>query len=534
MSRIILKNISYILPGGKKIFNNLSFSFNPELIGVVGKNGIGKSTLAKIIAGKLTVQSGSVEVSGRLKSLPQILDDWIDSNVAEIFAIKNKYEALKRLENGQGNKEDLVILDDDWDLVEQVEIIKERIGISHIDLDRKYTSLSGGEKVRCLLASLLIDNPDFIILDEPTNHLDAEGRNIIYDFVKNWKKGMIVISHDKNLLRLMNTIAELSSIGFKSYGGNYDYYIQQKKLEDEAAQKEIRNVTVELKKLIEKKLHVIERQQKRNVSGEKRAEKSNQPKIMANQLKGSGEKTLKKLKEIHNEKINEIEKKLSDIKKKQRPNINIKLDISNKDHFKQKNIVTAERINFSYNKKKNIWLYDLSFNIYGGERIELRGKNGTGKTTLLKMIRGELKNLTGKLEVRSKKIGSLEQDISILDEEISILENINNASGRKLPEHDLRIKLGRFLFYKDDVFKKAKVLSGGERMRAGLACLLSSYKTPDLILLDEPTNNLDLESIEELIDGLNKYKGTILVVSHDPDFLREINVERIIDLDEYF
>lgn len=339
---------------------------------------------------------------------------------------------------------------------------------------------------------------------------------------------------DRTLLRLMKIIVELSSVGVKTYGGNYDYYLQQKKMEDEAVQREIRNITVELKKSIEKKNRVIQRQQKRNINGEKKSEKSNLPKIMANQLKGSGEKTLKKLKEIHNEKINEIEKKLSDIKKKQRPNINIKLDISNKDHFKQKNIVTAERINFSYNKKKNIWLYDLSFNIYGGERIELRGKNGTGKTTLLKMIRGELKNLTGKLEVRSKKIGSLEQDISILDEEISILENINNASGRKLPEHDLRIKLGRFLFYKDDVFKKAKVLSGGERMRAGLACLLSSYKTPDLILLDEPTNNLDLESIEELIDGLNKYKGTILVVSHDPDFLREINVERIIDLDEYF
>ncbi|MEJ2615633.1 MAG: ATP-binding cassette domain-containing protein [Ignavibacteriaceae bacterium] len=254
---------------------------------------------------------------------------------------------------------------------------------------------------------------------------------------------------------------------------------------------------------------------------------------MANQLKGSGEKTLKKLKDIHNDKINETEKKMADIKQKQRSKINIKLDISNKDHFKQKNIVTAEKINFSYNKKKNVWLYDLSFSIYGGERIELKGKNGTGKTTLLKMIRGELRNSTGELEVRTKKIVSLDQDISILDEELSILENINNASGRKLPEHELRIRLGRFLFYKDEVFKIAGVLSGGERMRAGLACLLSSFDTPDLIILDEPTNNLDLESIEELTSGLNKYKGAIIVVSHDPDFLKEIEVERIIDLDEY-
>ena len=532
MSRIILKNISYILPGGKKIFENLSFSFNSELIGLVGKNGIGKSTLAKIITGKLTAQGGSVEVSGRLKYLPQILDEWLDLNIAEIFLIKNKYEALKRLENGKGDKEDLFILDDDWELFNRIEFIKDKAGISHIDLDRKYASLSGGEKIRCLLASLLIENPEFIILDEPTNHLDNEGRNMIYDFVQNWKKGMIVISHDRILLRLMNSIVELSSIGFKSYGGNYDYYIEQKKLEDEAVQKEIRNVTVELKKSIEKKLNVIERQQKRNISGEKRAEKSNLPKIIAHQLKGSGEKTLKKLKDIHNEKINETEKKLSDIKQRQRSYINIKFDINEKNNYKQKNIVTAEKINFSYGKKK-IWMNNLSFGIYGEERIELKGKNGTGKTTLLKMIRGELKNSAGSLEVRTKKIGSLDQDISILNEELSILENINNSSGRKLPEHELRIRLGRFLFYKDDVFKKAGVLSGGERMRAGLACLLSSHDSPDLIILDEPTNNLDLESIEELTNGLNKYRGAILVVSHDPDFLKDIGVQRIIDLDDY-
>ena len=483
MSRIILKNISYILPGGKKIFNNLSFSFNPERTGIVGKNGIGKSTLAQIIAEKILIQSGTVEVSGRLKYLPQILDDWFDLDIAEIFSIKNKYEALKRLENGKGDKDDLLIIDDDWGLAERLEIIKERLGISHITLNRKYASLSGGEKIRCLLASLLMDNPDFIILDEPTNHLDAEGRSIVYDFVQKWKKGMIVISHDKVLLRLMNTIAELSSVGFKSYGGNYDYYGQQKKLEDEAVQKEIRNVTVELKKSIEKKNSVIRRQQKSNISGERKAEKSNLPKIMAKQLKGSGEKTLKKLKDIHNEKIHETEKKLSEIKQKQRSNINIKFDITNREHYKQKNIVTAERINFRYDKKKNIWMKDLSFSIYGGERIELRGRNGSGKTTLLKMIRGEIQNSSGKLDIRTNKIGSLDQDISILKEELSILENINNVSGGKLHEHELRIRLGRFLFYKDDVFKKVRVLSGGERMRAGLACLLSPFDTPDLIIL---------------------------------------------------
>lgn len=533
MSHVILKNISYILPGGKKIIDNLTYTFNPELVGIVGKNGIGKSTLAKIIAKEISMQNGFVEISGRLKYLPQVLDHWLNLTVSDVLSIKNKYEALKRLENGKGDKYDLLVIDNDWDLVERLGILKERLGVSHINLDREYVSLSGGEKIRCLLVSLLIDNPDFIILDEPTNHLDTEGRNIIYEFVNKWKKGMIVISHDRTLLRLMKTIVELSSAGLRSYGGNYDYYAQQKKLEDEAVKKEIRNVKVELKKSIEKKNLVVQRQLKSNISGEKKAEKSNIPKIMANQLKGAGEKTLKKLKDIHDEKIHETEKKLSEIKLKQRSNINIKFDINNKVHYKQKNIITAKKINFNYDEKKNIWVKDLSFSIYGGERIELKGRNGSGKTTLFKMIRGEMKNSHGILDVRTGKIGYFDQDISILNNELNLLENIRYASEGKLPEHELRIRLGRFLFYKDDVFKKAKVLSGGERMRAGLACLLSSHIIPDLIILDEPTNNLDLESIEELTNGLNKFNGAILVVSHDPDFLQEIEVKRIIDLDEY-
>jgi len=533
MSRIILKNISYTIPNGIKIFDELSFSFNPVLTGLIGKNGIGKSTLAKIIDKQIIPESGNVEVLGKVKYLPQNFSELTGKTVADVFLIKEKYDALKRLEEGRGSKRDLLILDDDWELESRIDAVKEKMKISHIDLSREYSSLSGGEKVKCMFALLLLSNPDFIVLDEPTNHLDYQGRQIVYDFVSNWKKGMIVISHDRSLLRLMNTIVELSSVGLKSYGGNYEFYLEQKELEDEAVQNQIRNVNSELKKAIQHKAEVTQRQQKRNISGEKKAVKSNIPKIMANQLKGAGEKTLKKLKDIHNEKINSIEEKLSEVKLRQRSSYNIKFDLEGDKKQKQSNLVTAQAINFCYEKNKTLWKKNLSFTIYGGERVVLKGKNGSGKTTLLKMIRGELKHSTGELEVRIQKIGSLDQDVSLLNDELTLLENIKEVSQGKLPIHELRIRLGRFLFYKDDVFKKVNVLSGGERMRAGLACLLSSHNIPDLIVLDEPTNNLDLESIQEITNGLNQFKGAILVVSHDKDFLSDIGVERAIELDEY-
>ena len=532
MSRVILKNISYKVPDGTKIFGNLSFSFNSELTGLVGRNGIGKSTLAKIINLDIIPDSGTVEISGKVKYQPQILDAMREKTVSDLFPIKEKYDALKRLESGKGNQDDLVILDDDWELEERIEKVRQEMNISYIDLTRHYDSLSGGEKVRCMFAAILLDNPDFIILDEPTNHLDDEGRSIVYDFVKNWDKGMIVVSHDRSLLRLMNSIAELSSAGLRSYGGNYDFYLQQKILEDAAVENEIKNINSELKKAVKNKNEVIQRQQKRNISGEKKAVKSNLPKVMAHLLKGSGEKTLKKLTDIHTEKIDNIESKLSDAKSKQRADRNIKLDLEQGTQIKRSNLITAANINFSYEPNKFIWKEDLSFTLYGGERAALKGKNGSGKTTLLKMILGDLKPAKGEMKVRTERIGMLDQELTMLDGELSILENIKAASEGKMPEHQLRIRLGRFLFYKDDVFKKVNVLSGGERMRAGLACLLSSCKVPDLIILDEPTNNLDLESIEELTNGLNEYTGAILAVSHDADFLEDINVSREIVLDE--
>ena len=200
MSRIILKNISYTIPNGTKIFDELSFSFNPELTGLVGKNGIGKSTLAKIICKQIIPGSGNIEAIGKVKYLPQNFSESPGETVADVFSIKEKYDALKRLEDGRGCKKDLLILDDDWELESRIDTVKEKMNIPHINLSRKYNSLSGGEKVKCMFASLLLSNPDFIILDEPTNNLDLESIQELTNGLNQFNGAIIVVSHDRDFL----------------------------------------------------------------------------------------------------------------------------------------------------------------------------------------------------------------------------------------------------------------------------------------------------------------------------------------------
>lgn len=533
MLRIILNNISWNRSDGSALFKDLTITFNEQRTGLVGKNGTGKSTIAKIISALTKPSGGSVNIEGRVKYLPQDISIFESKSVIEVLGIAEKYFSHKRILNGFGSEDDYLILNDDWTLEEKILNLLAENGLQHVHPERLYKSLSGGEKVKCIFASLLIDNPDFVILDEPTNHLDQKGREAVYKYVSGWKKGLIAISHDRELLRMMDTIVELTPIGAKVYGGNFDFYIQQKEIEISAATNFIKHAKTELKKNLTQKFNAVTKQEKRNREAEKNSPKQNIAPISLNRRRGLGEQTLKKIKEVHNRRIEESKELLSKAKSRLPYNRQIKIDIPFGKNYETRTIIRAEELNISFNKKM-LWKNPLNIIVRGGERIVLCGVNGSGKTTILKMITGEVKPSKGKLYVGTDRIGMLDQLVSVLNDELNLLDNLKFETKGKIPEHELRIRLGRFLFYKDDVFKNAKALSGGERMRAGLACLLESEKTPELLILDEPTNNLDLESIEELASALNNYKGTLIVVSHDKDFLLDIGIKREINLDTFF
>lgn len=529
MSSIVINNLTLIYPDGSTLFKNLSASFGNEKTGLVGNNGSGKSAIAKIIAGIIEPSEGSVLKDGKVSYLPQDYSSLSQLTLIQVFSLEKKYKAFHRLTSGKGTKEDLIILDNDWEIEKRTFASMEKVGVKNISPERTFASLSGGEKVRILFASLLTENPSFIILDEPTNHLDFSAREMIYKFVDEWKKGMLVISHDRSLLRQMDRISELSSIGLKLYGGNYDFYFEMRNIENDAVKKEIQSAENLLKKNIEDKKQVISRQEKRTKTGAKRAVKTGGPKILLNAKKSKGEGTLKKLKDIHNSRIEESQKNLSEAKTKLRFERQIKIDLEKSKVPEGKIIVRGTGLNFSWDGINFLWEKDLYFQLTGAERVLLKGLNGSGKTTLMRLIKKEILPQRGELFVGVNKIGTLDQQVSVLDDKLTLLENLK-IHAPNLPEHELRIRLARFLFYKNVVNKKAEVLSGGERMRAGLACLLAAEKSPELILLDEPTNNLDIESIIELTSALNSYKGALLVVTHDIDFIKETNIRREIKL----
>ncbi len=532
MSRVTINNISWITPSGTKIFDNLTACFNSEITALVGNNGLGKSTIARIICGELFPASGTVLVEGKVKYLPQNQDIFINRPVYSVLGVEKKYLAYKNIICGLGEENSYRDLDDDWLINSCIDNSLKQAGIEYIEPERNFDSLSGGEKIRTIIASLYIEDYDFIILDEPTNHLDQEGRKLIFDFVKNYGKGIILISHDRQLLNLADRIIELSNLGLTSYGGNYDFYCVQKEIENEAVKNEIKNVSADLKKNIIGKKATVAKQEKRIRAAEKNAPQKNIAPMELHKKRGAGENTLRKLNDIHDKQIELSRDKLNEAKSKLRDDKKIIVDLDTSSLLKNRTLIRGEEINYAYNEKTNLWKCNLNFTMRGGNRIAVKGRNGSGKSTLLKMINRQLFPTTGNLYIGADKIGFLDQHISVLNNDLTVLDKLKLASAGEVPEYELRIRLGRFLFYKDEVFKTAGILSGGERLRAGLALMLAVNNSPELILLDEPTNNLDLSAINELVSALNDYKGGIIAVSHDDCFIDDIGVTEEINLDE--
>lgn len=527
---LTLQNISYTHPNKDLLFSDINLTVNNhEKTALIGNNGVGKSTLLKIIAGELQPTNGQISAENESYYVSQIFGQFNHLNIAQALRIEDKLNALKAILNGDTSEENFNFLNDDWTIEDRCTEALNYWQLNDFDLSQKMETLSGGQKTKVFLAGISIHQPELVLLDEPSNHLDITSRQLLYDFVQTTKSTLIIVSHDRKLLNLLSSVCELSKYGIKVYGGNYDFYKEQKQIENNALSQDIQSKEKALRKAKEKERETLERQQKLDSRGKSKQEKSGVARIMMNTLRNNAENSTSKLKSVHAEKIGGISQDLQELRSSLPDIDKMKFGFDNSALHKGKVLFTATDINFGYDNKP-LWKDKLNFQITSGERIALKGKNGSGKTTLINLILGNLEPQSGTIYQADNKSVYIDQDYSLLNNTLKVYEQAQQFNTSTLQEHEVKIRLNRFLFAKDDWEKTCIALSGGERMRLLLCCLTINSKSPDIIILDEPTNNLDIQNVEILTTAINEYQGTLIVVSHDETFLEQINIERTIEL----
>jgi ATPase subunit of ABC transporter with duplicated ATPase domains len=523
------RDATWRTPDNHTVLDRITLSLGVEKVGLVGPNGSGKSTLARLLAGRLTPTAGSVRLDARIAYLPQDFIPRPGDTVARLLGVEEKLAALRRLAEGTGGVNDLAILDGDWSVEADAARALDSVGLNYVSVDRVLGTLSGGETTRAVLASLLISDPELLILDEPTNHLDRQARQALYKVLRDWHGGLLVVSHDRALLGLVDKIVALTPHGPRVHGGGFDQYLADVEAEAVAARRELTEAVKQLRKDRRQAQENREKQERRASRGKKMRERTGMPTMMLNAMRQTSERTSARQCETGQEKIAVAQDTLAAARERvaERPELDIAL--APVELPRGKNVCVFEEVHFRYPVSDRDVVRDFTLRIVGPERVALVGPNGCGKTTLLRLLTGELEPTRGRVEVGADRVTFLDQRTDLLDPARSVLENFR-AHDPRLTETACRLTLARFLFREEMVHRPAGQLSGGERLRAALACVLTATSPPQLLILDEPSNHLDLDSLANLEQALRGYTGALLVVSHDDTFLDSIQIHRRVEL----
>ena len=524
MPAITVSNLSWSTPDGRALFSDLDLSFVAERTGLVGRNGVGKTTLLKIIAGELAPQTGSVSVSGRIAVLRQAVQVREGETIADLFAVREGLALLARAEVGEASEADIAAAD--WTLEVRMSAALARTGLETA-ANTPLASLSGGQRTRAALAALVFAEPDFLLLDEPTNNLDREGRAAVAELLADWRAGAIVISHDRALLDTMDAIVEMTTLGAQRYGGNWTAYRERKALELAAAEHDLADAERRLDDVSRSVQRSAERKARKDAAGKRKAARGDMPKILLGARKRQAENTSGENARLAERLRTEVEDDVASARERIEILQSLSFSLPSTHLPAGKQVLIADQVTAGYTADRPI-IRDLSFMIVGPERVALTGPNGSGKTTLLKLITGELVSQSGELRVLTA-FAFFDQNVSLLDPALSVLANFRRLN----PDADdnaCRAALARFMFRADAAHQVTGTLSGGQILRAGLACVVGGAHPPPLLILDEPTNHLDIDSIESVEAALAAYDGALLIVSHDERFLEAVNVTRRITL----
>ncbi|MGV9277463.1 ABC-F family ATP-binding cassette domain-containing protein [Streptomyces griseosporeus] len=522
---ITCTSLSFAWPDGTVVFDGLDASFGPGRTGLVGVNGSGKSTLLKLVAGELAPADGTVRVAGEVGWLPQNVTLDTALRVDEALGIAARRAALHAIEAGDVSEEHFETVGDDWDVEERALATLGELGLGHIDLDRTIGEVSGGESVLLRLAALLLRRPDVLLLDEPTNNLDLYARRRLYAAVEAYSGVLVVVSHDRELLDLVDRIADLRGGEVTWYGGNYSDYEETIAVEQEAAERMVRVAEADLKK---QKRELVEARTKlaaRTRYANKMYENKREPRAVMKLRKRAAQVSAGKHRILHEERLAEAKERLDEAVEAVRDDDEIRVELPYTAVPPGRGVLTLQDLHLAYGAR-----VEGGLDLRGPERIALIGRNGAGKTTLLRTIAGELAPVSGEVAAHVP-LRFLPQRLDVLDDELTVAENVARfAPGAG--NNRVRARLARFLFRGARADQQAGTLSGGERFRAALAALMLAEPAPQLLMLDEPTNNLDMASVRQLTTALESYQGALLVASHDLAFLESIGITRWLVLEE--
>ncbi|WP_062644313.1 ABC-F family ATP-binding cassette domain-containing protein [Streptomyces maremycinicus] len=521
---ITCTSLAFSWPDGTPVFDGLDIAFGPGRTGLVGVNGSGKSTLLKLIAGELAPLDGTVRVAGDIGHLPQNVTLDTTLKVDAALGIAAQRAALHAIEAGDASEGHFETVGDDWDVEERALATLGELGLGHIDLDRTIGEVSGGESVLLRLAALLLRRPDVLLLDEPTNNLDLYARRRLYAAVASWPGVLVVVSHDRELLDLVDQIADLRAGEVTWYGGNFSAYEEALATEQEAAERMVRVAEADLRKQKRELTDAQVKLARRKRYGQKMWDSKREPKIVMGARKRAAQESAGKHRIMHEEKLAEAKDRLDDAVEAVRDDDEIRVDLPFTAVPPGREVLLLQDLRLAYGAR-----VDGGLDLRGPERIALVGRNGAGKTTLLRTIAGELAPEAGEAHAHVP-LRFLPQRLDILDGERTVAENVARfAPGAT--NNRIRARLARFLFRGARADQKAATLSGGERFRASLAALMLAEPAPQLLLLDEPTNNLDMASVRQLTTALESYEGALIVASHDLPFLESIGITRWLLLD---